>query len=84
MNYKKSNNIKKMDIKQSTKEFVSVKKINDYNQCPKCGKTHFNCFCCENPKTCPIHGYYFRENNFNNQNNLIYYLLYVKNYILCL
>ncbi len=26
-------------------------------KCGKCGKIHFNCFCCENPETCPIHGH---------------------------
>ena len=25
--------------------------------CPICGCIHFNCFCCQDPETCPIHGH---------------------------
>ena len=63
MNCKNSNDIKKMDIQQQQKK-LDIKYINDYNICPKCGETHFNCFCCEDPQFCPIHRIDF--NNFNN------------------
>ena len=42
--------IKKEEKKEKKRKFK------DYG-CSKCGKIYFNCFCCENPETWPIHGH---------------------------
>ena len=67
---KKSSKIKKEgkeDIKEA-KEEKEIKKEENLiiekkkgrhkeHECSKCGKIHFNCFCCEDPESCPIHGH---------------------------
>ena len=50
----------KKETKQLTEEKESEKrktKKRHKGECSKCGKIHFNCFCCEDPASCPIHGH---------------------------
>ena len=59
-NIKKTQNSKQVPLYKSNNNNLKNPVYVDYGQCYKCGKFHFNCFCCEDPNGCPIHG----NNNF--------------------
>ena len=53
----KKETIEEKEINKEENEIKEKKKRRHKNSCRNCGKIHFNCFCCEDPETCPIHGH---------------------------
>ena len=49
--------IEEKEIKKEENLITEKKKRRHKGECSKCGKIHFNCFCCEDPESCPIHGH---------------------------